>query len=597
MFMTNYDMVYGKKSDGPVQRSYHDPVYPETIMSDTESDERSIRIVPAVIVAILLFCGAILLLLLNFDNLKKNLGQMLDKIKNDEEQSISVASQNDITDKNNTVSEKEDGAVENVNIKLEESNQFVEVEPGSESSRKILMNNLPELYGELSSDKGIVMGNARFDQNYFSICDIDFDGEAELLVKITTGSMAANGLYIYKADSSGQVIQEGSMSGSSDFYNNGYVKSPWSHNQGLGTLCPYTVAQYVKSEDKYTNIYSLDSWDKSANPISFNGEAFPDDIDVSLTGVIYYINNFISGEKSTCDYLDYVKWFNSWNQCSPKLNIKFEAFSEDNVRKYSPDFKKTETHSYLGKGYVATNDDDLNLRKEAATDSKVLTTIPKNTKLELYSSENSDWYFTTYQGKEGYVSADWVAFGEPPAVKKSEIYGLNPYLTGQISSGGKTIEGYTTDYVCFGGEQTVQWICEDTWHITAQRRTSSYGVDWYECWDTDDGDYYGWIDSKFLSFYSSGSSNNQSNSTNSVTTLSPYRTGEISSNGKKIEGYTTDYVCNGGAKTEQWICEDTWHITARRKTSSYGVEWYECWDTDDGDYYGWIDGKFLYFYR
>ena len=24
---------------------------------------------------------------------------------------------------------------------------------------------------------------------------------------------------------------------------------------------------------------------------------------------------------------------------------------------------------------------------------------------------------------------------------------------------------------------------------------------WYECWDTDDGDYYGWIDANYLSFY------------------------------------------------------------------------------------------------
>jgi len=78
---------------------------------------------------------------------------------------------------------------------------------------------------------------------------------------------------------------------------------------------------------------------------------------------------------------------------------------------------------------------------------------------------------------------------------------LDPVLYGEISSGGREIEGYTTSYVCDNEEKSVQWICEDTWHITAHRVVYSHGVQWYECWDTDDGDYYGWIDGNFLMFY------------------------------------------------------------------------------------------------
>ncbi|WP_044974962.1 TIR domain-containing protein [Ruminococcus sp. HUN007] len=386
------------------------------------------------------------------------------------------------------------------NLTLEVSDELVEVGAGSDRSRKILMNYLPVVYNDMSTDSSIVMGNEKFDENSFSICDIDSDGEAELLVKIVTGAMASKALYIYKVDSSDKVVQSSGMSNASTFYKNGYVESPWSHNQGLGTLWPYTVMQYDKAKDEYTFAYSLDSWDKSANPKGFKGEGFPDDIDVSMTGVVYFISNSVSGEKSTCDYYDYVRWFNSWNQCSPKLNINFESFSEANVKKYVPDFQKAETHSYIGKGYVDAND-VLNLRKSASTDSSVLAKIPKNTKLELYNSGDSNWYFTSYKGVDGFVSADWVKLGEPPAVKPSTINNLSPYLKGQISSGGLKIEGYTTDYVCYGGEKTVQWICEDTWHITAKRKTFSYGLDWYECWDTDDGDYYGWIDGQFLYFY------------------------------------------------------------------------------------------------
>lgn len=80
------------------------------------------------------------------------------------------------------------------------------------------------------------------------------------------------------------------------------------------------------------------------------------------------------------------------------------------------------------------------------------------------------------------------------------------------------------------------------------------------------------------------------------TDLSDYLYGQISSNGQEIEGYTSDYVVNGGKKTRQWLCEDKWHITAKRYTNSYGITWYECWDTDDGDYYGWIDSSYISFY-
>ena len=37
-------------------------------------------------------------------------------------------------------------------------------------------------------------------------------------------------------------------------------------------------------------------------------------------------------------------------------------------------------------------------------------------------------------------------------------------------------------------------------------------------------------------------------------------------------------------------------MTAKYKCESYGVTWYELWDTDDGDYYGWVDEEFIDFY-
>ena len=75
-------------------------------------------------------------------------------------------------------------------------------------------------------------------------------------------------------------------------------------------------------------------------------------------------------------------------------------------------------------------------------------------------------------------------------------------LTGQINCHGGTVAGMTTDYVCNGGSYaTVRKSLGDTWHVTAKNMYTSYGITWYELWDTDDGDYYGWVDSNYIDFY------------------------------------------------------------------------------------------------
>ncbi|MBQ5989253.1 MAG: substrate-binding domain-containing protein [Oscillospiraceae bacterium] len=53
-------------------------------------------------------------------------------------------------------------------------------------------------------------------------------------------------------------------------------------------------------------------------------------------------------------------------------------------------------------------------------------------------------------------------------------------------------------------------------------------------------------------------------------------------------GYASSYILEGGPKKTQWHIEGNWNIVAKKKCFSHGTFWYECWDADDGDYYGWI---------
>lgn len=75
-------------------------------------------------------------------------------------------------------------------------------------------------------------------------------------------------------------------------------------------------------------------------------------------------------------------------------------------------------------------------------------------------------------------------------------------MKGQINCHGGTVAGFTTDYVVNGGAaQKVRNSLGDTWHVTAKNACDNYGVTWYELWDSDDGDYYGWVDSSYIDFY------------------------------------------------------------------------------------------------
>ncbi len=174
---------------------------------------------------------------------------------------------------------------------------------------------------------------------------------------------------------------------------------------------------------------------------------------------------------------------------------------------------------------------------------------------------------------------------------------LYPQPKGEINAWAGDVDGYTTDYMR-GGPMEKQRDVQDGWHITATMKYYKYGVTWYYCVDTDDGDYYGWIDGQYLTFYSGASDPNwQPMPRESAATYDvAQRRGEVYAPNGSVYGYTTDYVVYSQEQETQHKVQHTWHITAYTTCYAHGVTWYECWDTDDGDYYGWIDEQFLRFY-
>jgi len=67
--------------------------------------------------------------------------------------------------------------------------------------------------------------------------------------------------------------------------------------------------------------------------------------------------------------------------------------------------------------------------------------------------------------------------------------------------------------------------------------------------------------------------------------------------GYKVKVYAKSYLIDGGA--ESYVRQDLtdgWHIKAVNSYSTDAAEWYELYDADDGDYYGWVSNHNISFY-
>ena len=66
------------------------------------------------------------------------------------------------------------------------------------------------------------------------------------------------------------------------------------------------------------------------------------------------------------------------------------------------------TGRYLFGGYVNTDSSDLNMRRQPSVNSEITDSIPYGTFLNLYDCGATDWYGTEFNGKYGYVNAQYI---------------------------------------------------------------------------------------------------------------------------------------------------------------------------------------------
>jgi hypothetical protein len=98
------------------------------------------------------------------------------------------------------------------------------------------------------------------------------------------------------------------------------------------------------------------------------------------------------------------------------------------------------------------------------------------------------------------------------------------------------------------------------------------------------------VSSTFVPSFASGGNNK------TVTSCKKY--GTINSpSGSKVDGLTRSYLIDGGgASYERHDLTHGWHITAVNEYFDGSTYWYELYDSDDGDYYGWVASYNISFY-
>lgn len=191
---------------------------------------------------------------------------------------------------------------------------FAAVPASAAESYEDVLNSIlnTQKYGDIVFE---TMDGFDTDGNQFAVCDVDGDGQKELLVKWSNTFVAGQQEVIFSKDASGNIVHKGTASISIEYYDNGVFISQWSHNQTLSDFYPYTLEKYNSDTGKYEIIGSVVAWDKEIASVNEDGKAFPDSADTSGTGRVYYIltpDNWDLYAGTPLDVTEYEAWLQQY---------------------------------------------------------------------------------------------------------------------------------------------------------------------------------------------------------------------------------------------------------------------------------------------
>ena len=197
------------------------------------------------------------------------------------------------------------------------------------------------------------------------------------------------------------------------------------------------VAQYA-NKNTYGRAYDMWQYTEKGKIAGVSG-----DVDLNYTCLIpegVNINNddITDGNENNDNVNDDTTGGNENND-----NVNDDTTGENENNDNVNDDTNTENNpsTVIEKGVTTEN---LNLRVEASTSSKIITTIPKGKTIEIVEKLNSGWYKVNYNGKTGYVSSSYVSINgstenKPSIVTEKGVTTANLNLRVKASTSSKII--------------------------------------------------------------------------------------------------------------------------------------------------------------
>ena len=166
--------------------------------------------------------------------------------------------------------------------------------------------------------------------NRFAVCDVDGDGERELILIYESTMVAGRRGYVFSwTGETGEVGVQLETSPELTFYESGAVQSDSQHNQQLAgrDFWPYGLYRYDGNLDTYVDVGSVHAWGKEALP---NG--YPEEADKSGTGFVYYITANGGDGDEPLDASVYEAWRYVYVRDSQEIQLEYLALTEENIR-------------------------------------------------------------------------------------------------------------------------------------------------------------------------------------------------------------------------------------------------------------------------
>ena len=173
----------------------------------------------------------------------------------------------------------------------------------------------------------------------YAVCDVDGDGQDELILQNTAAITAGMTERVFAYDeTAGTFREEFGGFPALTYYDNGVIQADWSHNQGKAgdRLWPYDLYQYQPEEDRYTALGSVDAWDRALGEhLEAVGGDFPEETDADSDGYLYFLlpanwqGQYTRG--SLVDGPDYENWRNHYLGGAEILEVPYQTVEVETV--------------------------------------------------------------------------------------------------------------------------------------------------------------------------------------------------------------------------------------------------------------------------